>query len=142
VPIPEELPSTSEAPPKDPTGVEGHRGRLIFPVAIYSLGHYDGWQQCLRDYLDDSVKREDEWIAPMIPVDEPFSQQAMRGGYSDCRLRIRELKSRMDADQIARLAREAYRPRIHDTTTSDLFKDAGTSPELPWTTPEEIHPFE
>jgi hypothetical protein len=85
---------------------------LVFPVAIYSWCHYEGWQMCLKDLAVDGKKAKDcEYEQPFVTLrGEPFTPRGWEEGYAACRQAAGRLVKRYGDEGVRRFAKSAYCP--------------------------------
>jgi hypothetical protein len=94
------------------TGSEKDGGeRLIFPIASYSISHYDGWQSYLLEIGQKGGDPSLPFKAPITQLGSGYEFRAMRDGYEQCQRLAKSLIPSLGEAKVRELAKQAYRPR-------------------------------
>ncbi len=107
--IPDDIPSTFwtlECPGKA-------ESQLVFPLAIYSACHFEGWQMFLKEFGVEGKRVEDcVYKQPMVTLaGELFTTRGWEDGHAACRKEIVRLLQQHPEPRVRWWAKNAYCPR-------------------------------
>lgn len=105
VTIPDDLASTRIRADKD-----GRNPWLSFPIAEYSVAHFEGWQECLRQVVAGNPEYDQELGPPTYSTDAFDEWKGRHDGYDACRAKVKELLKIHGVAAVRRAAETAIYP--------------------------------
>lgn len=83
-----------------------------FPQAAYTIGHYDGWQECLFRFACLDIDVTKDFLGAFgFEVAEPWTERGLESGFLVCSIQIARLLERKPLADVKELARKALRQR-------------------------------
>ena len=68
--------------------------------AMYAAVHRDGWDECLKQYLNKQLDVNDAKAQPFVCQEVGLMQAARQAGFLQCRLALKDLVTRFGDDRV------------------------------------------